>query len=155
LGGNAVKKSIIVALVLVLFSVTSAPVRADAGGSPEEAKALAVKAAEFLKDKGPDQAFAAFTAKAAPWVDRDLYVFVYNEAGQAVAHGGNPALVGKSLIDLKDPTGRAFVRDIVAVTAPGWVEYQWRNPASNAVEPKTSYIIPVGTYRVGVGAYKK
>ena len=149
------KKSVIVALLLVMFSWVTAPAGAETGGTPEQAKAMAVKAADFLKEKGAETAFAAFTGKEAPWVDRDLYVFVYDETGQAVAHGGNPALVGKSLIDLKDPTGKAFVREIIAVKTPGWIEYQWRNPASNAVEPKTSYIIPVGTYRVGVGAYKK
>jgi hypothetical protein len=149
------RKSIIVVALLVLCSWVTAPARADSGGTPEEAKAMAIAAADFLKANGPDKAFAAFTAKQAPWVDRDLYVFVYDETGHAVAHGGNPALVGKNLIDLKDPDGKAFVRELVALKDAGWVEYKWRNPVSNAVESKTSYGIPVGIYRVGVGAYKK
>ncbi len=150
------KKFIIAALLLAVSTWAAAPVRADgATASPDEAKIMAVKAAEFLKANGPEKAFAAFTGKEAPWIDRDLYVFVYDETGHSVAHGGNPALVGKSLIDLKDPDGKAFVRDFVAIKEAGWVEYKWRSPVTNAVEPKLSYIIPIGTYRVGVGAYKK
>jgi hypothetical protein len=35
--------------------------------TPDEAKAMAVKAAEYLKANGPDKAFAEFNAKDGPW----------------------------------------------------------------------------------------
>jgi cytochrome c len=147
-------RKIFVGLLLVIIGFASTAARAD-NASPDEAKALATKAAQFLKANGPDKALPVFTAGNDGWKDRDLYVFVYDQDGKAVAHGGNPALVGKSLIDLKDVDGKPFVRDFVAVSGAAWVDYKWKNPVSQAVELKTSYIIRVDAYRVGVGAYKK
>jgi hypothetical protein len=138
------------------FAILSAAPAAAAGlASPDEAKELALKAAGFLRANGPDKAFPAFTAQGNEWHDRDLYVFVYDDTGHAVAHGGNPALVGKSLIDLKDVDGVSFVRAIIAVQDAGWVDYKWKNPVTGTVGLKTSYIVKVDTYRVGVGAYKQ
>lgn len=145
-----------VGMLFAVFSLVSAGVAQAAGVStPDEAKVLAIKAAEFLKANGPEKAFPLFTASGNEWHDRDLYVFVYDETGHAVAHGGNPALVGKLLIDLKDVDGVNFVRAFIAIPDAGWVDYKWRNPVSGAVELKTSYIVRVDSYRVGVGAYKK
>lgn len=147
-------KKLIVAAFLAVVAWAGQPAFAQSG-TMDEAKALATKAAAFLKSNGPDKAFPAFTS-GPEWHDRDLYVFVYDTDGKAVAHGGNPALVGKVLIDLKDVDGKPFVRDFVAVKgAPAWVDYKWKNPQSQAVEAKTSYIVPVDTFRVGVGTYKK
>ena len=71
-----------------------APVAYAAGlGTPDEAKAMATKAAEYLKAVGPDKAFAEFDAKDGPWHDRDLYVYVINDTGVMVAHGTNPGLI--------------------------------------------------------------
>jgi len=36
----------------------------------------------------------------------------------------------------------------------GWVEYKWQNPVSKAIEAKATYVVRVGQYSVGVGAYK-
>ena len=123
--------------------------------TPEEAKALAIKAAAYLKSVGPDKAFPELSAKDGPWHDRDLYVTVLDSKGVAVVQGNNPGLIGKSVIDLKDVDGKAFTRDMVAITDAGWVDYKWQNPLNKAVELKKSYEIRVGEYVVGVGAYAK
>ncbi len=123
--------------------------------TPEEAKAMAIKAAEYLKSVGPEKAFAAFNDKNGPWVDRDLYVFVDNSQGVMVANPANPGLVGRSVVDLRDVDGKAFHHDILAITDAGWVDYKWRNPETNAVGPKKTYEVRVGDYVVGVGAYVK
>jgi cytochrome c len=123
--------------------------------TPDDAKALAVKAAEHLKSVGPDKAFQEFDAKDGPWHDRDLYVTVLDAQGVMMAHGTNSGLIGKSMIDLKDVDGKAFNRDIVAIKDNGWVTFKWQNPLSKAVEPKTQYSVHVGDYFVGVGAYAK
>jgi hypothetical protein len=149
-------KKLFAGMIFAAFALLSAGTVPAAGlASPEEAKAFALKAAEFLRASGPEKAFPAFTAPGGDWHDRDLYVFVYDDTGHAVAHGGNPALVGKSLIDLKDVDGVTFVRSMVAIQDAGWVDYKWKNPVSGTVDLKTSYIIRVDHYRVGVGAYKK
>ena len=116
---------------------------------------MATKAAEYLKSVGPEKAFAEFDAKDGPWHDRDLYVTVQDSKGVMVAHGTNGGLIGKSVIDLKDVDGKPFNRDVQAIKEAAWIDYKWQNPATKAVEAKTSYQVRVGEYIVGVGAYAK
>jgi hypothetical protein len=142
---------------LVLAAVLLfAPVVLAAGqATPDEAKAMAVKAAEYLKSVGPDKAFAEFSAKDGPWHDRDLYVSVQDSKGVMLAHGDSQALIGKPMADLKDVDGKPFIQEKLAVTDTAWINYKWRNPVTKVVEPKTQYVIRVGDYLVGVGAYAK
>jgi len=123
--------------------------------TPDEAKAMAIKAAEYLKATGPDKAFPAFDAKDGPWHDRDLYVIVQNNQGVIVAHGTNPGLIGRSVLDLKDVDGKPFNREFQAIKDAGWVDFKWQNPLTKAVELKTMYGVRVGDDIVGVGAYAK
>jgi signal transduction histidine kinase len=121
--------------------------------SPDEAKAMAVRAAEYLKANGPDKAFPAFNAKDGPWHDRDLYVIVQNDKGIMLMHGNNPGLAGKSVAALRDPGGRSISDEVIAIEDAGWVNFKWQNPLTSKIEQKTEYIVRVGEYRVGVGAY--
>ena len=132
-----------------------APLSVWAAGqaTPDEAKAMAIKAADYLKTSGPDKAFPEFSAKEGVWHDRDLYVTVQNGQGVMVAHGVNPGLVGKTVLELKDVDGKPFNREIQQVKDAGWITFKWQNPLTKAVEPKTMYIVRVGEYTVGVGAY--
>ncbi len=124
--------------------------------TPDEAKAMAIKAAEYLKAVGPEKAFLEFDAKDnTTWHDRDLYVTVQDSKGVMVAHGTNPGLIGKSMLDLKDVDGKPFNRDIQAIKDTGWVDYKWQNPVTKAIELKTAYEVRVGEYVIGVGAYAK
>jgi signal transduction histidine kinase len=142
-------------LLLVLFALGiswSAAFAADRA-TPDEAKAMAEKAAAFLKENGPEKAFAAFHAKDGGFQDRDLYVTVQDSQGTMVCHGTTPALEGKSMLNLKDVDGKAFNIEIQAVKDTGWVSFKWLNPVTKLVEPKKNYEIRVGDYLVGVGAY--
>lgn len=123
--------------------------------TPDEAKAMAIKAADYLKSAGPAKAFADFNANDGPWRDRDLYVYVLDSKGVMVAHGTNPGLRDKMVLDLPDIDGKLFFRDILAINDAGWVNYKWQNPLTKAVEPKTVYVVHVGDYFVDVGAYAK
>jgi len=137
----------------VLLCATSAYAAGQA--TPDEAKVMAIKAAEYLKSAGPDKAFAEFDAKEGPWHDRDLYVYVVDNTGVMVAHGTNPGLIGKSLIEFKDVDGKPMTQLTLAVKDAGWVDYKWQNPLTKAVEQKTSYVVRVGNYAVVVGTYKQ
>lgn len=138
--------------VAVLF----APVVLAAGKAmPAEAKAMVVKAPEYLKSVGSEKAFAEFDAKEGPWRDRDPTVTVADANGMARANGANPGLVGKDVFDLKDPDGKAFPRETLAIKDTGEVTVRWMNPVSHAIEPKTFSIVRVGDHTVGVGAYAK
>lgn len=135
------------------LALVAAPAYAEQG-TVDEAKAMAEKAAALLSSEGKDKAFEAFNNGAA-YKDRDLYVFVVDDSGTTVAHGANAALIGRNLMEVRDPAGKQFVKEMVAITDKGWVDYVWQNPASKAVEPKRSYVIREGDVVVGVGAYVK
>jgi hypothetical protein len=141
-------------LALLIVTMPSVPAAHGAGqATPDEAKAMAINAADYIKSVGPDKAFPAFTETEGQWHDRDLYVTVTDTKGMLLAHGNNPGLVGHSVIDLKDVDGKAFIRDSVNLQDQGWIDYKWQNPVSKAVEPKAGYYIHIGDYVVGVGAY--
>jgi len=142
-------------LTIVLTSLLATAVHAAGQATPDEAKAMAIKAAEYLKAVGPDKAFAAFDAKDSPWHDRELFVVVEDSNGLMLAHGTNPGLIGKSVLELKDVDGKPFNHDIVAIKDAGWVEFKWQNPLTKVVEPKRQYVVRVGDDLVQVGAFLK
>jgi cytochrome c len=143
------------AMMLVTMLLAAPMANAAGQATPDEAEAMAIKAAEYLKSAGSEKAYAEFDAKDGRWHDRDLYVTVLDSNGVAVAQGNNPGLVGKSVIDLRDVDGESFARGMIAVKDASWVNFKWQNPVTKAVEPKTSYEVRVGEYVVGVGAYSK
>lgn len=120
--------------------------------SLEQAQAMAEAAAELLANAGPDAAFAAFNTDPV-WSELDLYVFALRIAdGMTVAHGFEPARIG-TIQDLVDRNGVYFIREFRAVETAGWVDYVFTNPVTGIDEAKQSYIVRVGDYVVGVGAY--
>lgn len=123
-------------------------------GTPDEAKAMAIKAAQYLKDVGPEVAYPAFNAKDGLWHDRDLYVYVLAPDATVLAHGGLAGFIGKNIATLKDVDGNSIGGEIIAIPDAGWADYKWQNPITKAIEPKTSYVVRVGDNRVAVGAYK-
>lgn len=139
-------------LLAGMFTLGSAFAASQA--TQDEAKAMALKAAAYLKEVGPTTALAAFNAKDGPWHDRDLYVTVQDNKGVMVANGSNAGLVGRSVLELRDVDGKPFNHDIQKITDAAWVEYKWRNPVTNTVDAKVSYQVHVGEHFVGVGAYK-
>ena len=140
-------------VAFVLPLLFAAVAHADDLGTPDQAKAMALNAARLLKSDGADKAFPEFD-KGAAFHDRDLYVMVYDGTGTCVAHGANPALIGKLLIGLKDPDGKLLIKDLVSVPDAGWIDYKWPHPVTKKIEPKSTYVVHVGDYYVGVGAYK-
>src|SRR5437764_11909658 len=90
------------AAVLVLAIGIPASAQDKSKGTAAEATAMVDKAIAHIKKVGREKAFADFSSKKAPWVDRDLYVVVYDMKGKVLAHGSNEKMVGKEVIDLRD-----------------------------------------------------
>lgn len=131
--------------------------RAADRATPEEAKALAEKAAAHLAEVGPQKAIADFMDPAAGFVDRELFVIVYGPDNKILCGYGVPVLTGKDATTLKDVEGREFGKDIIALAktqGSGWVDYRMTNPATKKVGLKTSWVIRSGDYVVFVGAFK-
>ena len=123
-----------------------------------EAEALVKKAVAFIKANGQDKAFAEFGNPKGPFVDRDLYITVYDMNGKCLAHGANPKMVGKDLIGLKDPDGKAFVKERVEMAKSKdkfWQDYKFTNPLTKKIEPKAMYVEKAGDLLVACGIYKK
>jgi cytochrome c len=142
--------------ILMLVGSQLAAIAAS-NGTADEAKAMVEKAAKLLSAEGSEKAFLVFDDPTGPFVDRDLYVFVLNPEGVTVAHAVNKALIGKSLLNLKDSDGKAFIQDILTMgkdKGEGWVDYKWPNPTTKKVEGKSSFIKKVGDLIIGVGIYK-
>jgi signal transduction histidine kinase len=89
---------------------------------------------------------------------KELYIFIYNDRGVVKAIGFNTeALVGVNRIDLKDPDGVMFIREIIDVAqtkGKGWVDYKYPNPTTNAIDQKTSYLEFYEDMIIGSGVYK-
>jgi cytochrome c len=127
-------------------------------GTAKEAEAMVAKAVAHAKKVGNEQAYADFTAKAAPFVDRDLYVVVYDMGGKVLAHGQNPKAVGKDFIDMLDPDGKPFVRERVELAKSKtkfWHDYKMTDPISKKPMAKSTYCERHGEVLFCAGIYKR
>ena len=138
------------------FLMAGSAIAADQG-SATEAEAMAKKAVAFVKANGPEKAAEEFT-NGKGFKDRDLYISYLDFTGKMLAHGSNPKLVGKDLIDLKDPEGKFMVKmaiDVAKTKGHGWTEnYKFKNPTTEKLQEKAMYVERVGDSYVGVGIYK-
>ncbi len=126
--------------------------------SADEAVALVKKAVAYIKASGKEKAFAAFSDPKGAWVDRDLYITVYDLTGTCLAHGFNAKLIGKNMIDMKDVDGKPFVKernDRAKTENAFWVDYKYVNPISKAIEKKRMYVEKAEDVVVCAGVYEK
>ena len=128
-------------------------------GTKDEAKAMTDAAFDHVKKVGPEQAFKDFTSDKATWNKKDLYVMAYDMKGTCVGHGANEKLIGRNLIDMKDPNGVLVVSELVKTAqskGQGWVDYVWPHPQSKKLEEKSTYVRKLANYDgwVGVGIYR-
>jgi len=145
------------ALGITLLAASACSYAADKG-SPEEAMAMGKKAVSLIKSEGKEKAYAAISDPAnTTFHDRDMYIYVYDMNGVAMAHGNNPKMVGKHLIDLKDNEGKPMIKEMIELAktkGKGWVDFKWPNPVTKSVESKSGYIEKVDDVLVGSGIYK-
>jgi cytochrome c len=127
-------------------------------GTKDEAKAMVDAALAHIQKVGKAKALDDFTHDKADWTKKDLYVMAYDTQGIALAHGGNEKLVGKNLSALKDGNGKLIIAGLQAVAAKGggWFDYDWPDPLTKKLMPKSTYAreLPGGGGWVGVGIYR-
>ena len=146
--------------IVLLLMLGAVPAKAEGPcrhpGTPEEAKALAERAAGHLRRHGPETAFAGFLDPTAGFMERDLYVFVIDQDGLMWVNGRYPELIGSNVLGTRDPDGRSiFQEGLQKVLRRGrtWIQYTWYNPCTQRLQPKASYLLKVGDFIVGVGVY--
>ena len=125
-------------------------------GTTAEAEALVKRAVAQIKAHGKQQAFADISDKNGDFVNRDLFVFVYDLQGRCLAHGRNKEKIGENMIGSKDPDGKLFVKERIEIAKTkgrGWQNYKSIDPLSKKVEKKTAYIEVCDDLIVASGAY--
>ena len=125
-------------------------------GTADEAQALVNKAVALFKASGR-ASLARFTDGREDFADRDMYVFAWDRALVYHAFAGKPANVGKQAAQIIGTDVTQLQHDVwdAAQRGGGWVDYDFLNPATGLIAPKTSYVVPVEDNLVlGCGIYK-
>lgn len=126
--------------------------------SPDEAQALLELAVNAAMKNGT-AAFTEFNNPKSEFVRDDLYVFVVGLDDEKFhAHGATPSLTGTPAGELRDAQGKLLIKEMLSLARSkgyGEVGYVWRNPVTNRVENKHSFIQRVDKYLLGVGYYSK
>lgn len=133
----------------------AAEAKPDLKAQVKELVALVDKAAKLVAEKG-DASFAAINDPKGDYNKGSLYVFVIAFDGETKAHG-NPKLLGKNMMTVKDTTGKIFAADFVAIAktdaGKGWSEYMWLpKPTDTTPQTKVSYVVRVPGKDLVVGA---
>lgn len=131
---------------------------ADTKVTKPEAEAMVKKTVAYMKANGREKSFAEINRKDGPFTDRDLYMVAYGKDGVVLAHGANPKMLGKNLMEIKDVDGKAFVKERVEMAktkASFWQEYKFTNPVSGNIEPKAMYCEGLPDMVVCGGVYLK
>ena len=127
-------------------------------GTAAEAEALVKKAVQLIKTEGKEKAFVEINNPKGKYIDRDLYIFVYDMTGKCVAHGFNQKMIGKDLIEMKDKDGKYFVKERIEIAKTkgrGWQDYEFTDPITKKIEHKSAYIEKLDDLIVGCGIYKR
>ncbi len=125
----------------------------------KDAIAMTERGAALIKAKGKDAMIKAINTKDPDFVQGSLYIDMRDlYTGIVLAHPINPSIVGKDLTDVPDASGKKYRREIINLaqkSGKGWVDYQYKNPTSGKIEPKTTYILRVDDIVLEAGIYKK
>jgi len=148
----------LIAATALSLSAGSAHAKMEEFGSPKEAQALVAKGVAHMKKVGVEKTCAEINGKVSGWVDRDLYITVYDLDGKCLAHGTNAKMAGKDLIDLRDADGKVFIKeriDLAKEKRSFWQDYRWTDPVTRKVMAKTTYCERYEGTVLCVGVYKR
>jgi methyl-accepting chemotaxis protein len=113
-------------------------------GTADEAVAMVRRAIAHCKAVGLQHGLADISAPDNPFRDRDLYVSGHTDDHvlACLSAAGTTRRVGSSELELKDGAGDFVAQRIVSVgrAGGGWFDYSYRNPATQELAPKTSYV---------------
>jgi cytochrome c len=125
----------------------------------KDAIAMTERGAALIKAKGKDEMMKRIVARDPEFVQGSLYIDMRDlYTGIVLAHPINPSIMGKDLTDVPDASGKKYRREIINLaqkSGKGWVDYQYKNPTSGKIEPKTTYILRVDDVVLEAGIYKK
>jgi cytochrome c len=151
------KQNLKIAIALSGVLAFAGTAAAGESATKDEATAMVKKAVSFIKEQGAEKAYAEISNKAGRFIDRDLYIVVYQLDGKVLAHGANEKFIGKDMSEAQDVDGKLYVKERteMANKQPSfWQDYKFVNPVSKKVEPKQMYCERVENTAVCGGVYK-
>ncbi len=126
--------------------------------TPDDARKMVRSAVEFNQKHGQERFLKELSNPQGEFRKGDLYAFAYDRHMTLLAHPAKPELIGQNQIGQKDWAGGKFFRreiqEIAQSKGSGWVDYEYENPASHAIEPKTTCVERSGDLIVCAGAYR-
>ena len=126
--------------------------------SAAQAKVMLNKASDAVKADAK-VAFQAFSDLNGKFIEDDLYVFVVGLDDMSFrAHGATPRLVDSDAKTLTDPNGKPIIQEMISIVkskGQGELAYSWRNPVTNKIEKKHTFVRKVDNFLVGVGYYTR
>lgn len=137
--GFAVTVLALVCMVLIFVGM-ALPVQPSA---EDEARDLAIKAANFVKVNGREKGIAEIGNPKGPFVKGELYVVIQDTKGVNLASPLQPSLAGQNHYELRDADGKYFIKEMIDIAkykGSGWVTYKWENPANQKIQIKKSYV---------------
>ena len=122
------------------------------GATRAEAQAQVAAAVAYAKKVGTEQATKDINT-GPEWKSKGMNVILNNVNGLVLASSLNERLVGKNTLEMKDPSGKAFVKEMVAAAekGEGWIDYQFINPESKKLEERAMFVRKVPGTDVFVG----
>lgn len=145
-------RTMMLAIFAVGFMTTAS---AQERATLDQAKAMVKKARAYIREVGAEKAYAEISNPKGKFVDREVYIYVYDKSLNNLAHGGNQRLIGKNLADLRDTDGVYLNKGLldVAQKGGGTFKFKFLNPATKTIEVKTGYAEMEGDVMVGSGVY--
>ena len=126
-------------------------------GTADQARQLVFDAVVHINKVGLAEAKSAFEDPNGPFIDRDLYIFVFDRDGYYRIHGALPARDGTNLNEIEGLDAQQLVADAFEVCDTdrgGWVKYAITNPLTGAIQGKSSYVVPLDDKQLmGCGCY--
>jgi methyl-accepting chemotaxis protein len=126
-------------------------------GTADQARQLVFDAVDHIHQVGFEQASRDFQDPQGAYIDRDMYLFVFDRAGRYVVHGAMPERNGSDLRAIAGLDAAKLVADAWAacdVEQGGWITYAISHPLTQEVQAKASYVLPLDDSRlIGCGCY--
>jgi len=126
-------------------------------GTADQARQLVFDAMAHIRNVGYAQAVRDFHDPQAGFIDRDMYIFIFDRAGFYIVHGSMPEKDGSDLRVIAGLDAQKLVDDAWDVCdreRGGWVNYTITNPVTRDVQAKASYVVPLDEDRLlGCGCY--
>jgi methyl-accepting chemotaxis protein len=126
-------------------------------GCADEARALAERAAQCVRQQGLAQAVQRFHDRAnGGFIDRDLFVILMDRNANFVAFGADPGKANKPAVaapgvDIAELNRLTYLR---ADEGGGWVEFRSMHPITRLPVDKMAYVMPVDKHVVLVSVNK-